>query len=309
MAKHARVRPHGHGSVNPPDLGGVAATQHTARPMKMQANIDRLIRPAAARAALAVAAGLSSAPATADIVDLVTVSGHSLSASVSGYHYDEPAVMSLKGAKLGLAYAGTYAFGGSWPRSAEVWFLRGGLRFATGKVDYRSPSSGDLDDKPDWYVEAAGVIGRDFGMDGYVLAPHVGIGLRHLVNDLRGVSSTGDLGYRRTSRYVFLPVGLTHKVSLPDGSQLHSTVEYAHLIRGAQKVAWSDTSPTRSDVRLRQRDGYGVKLSIRQQMSTWSWGPTLTHWHVAQSDPGGTPAFVEPRNKTYELGFQLDYRF
>ncbi len=277
--------------------------------MKMQANLDRFIRPAAARAVLVVAGGLSSVSAMAETVDLVTKSGHSLSASVSAYHYDEPAVMSLKAAKLGLGYAGTYALGGSWPRAAEVWFLRGGLRFATGKVDYRSPTSGDLDDKPDWYVEATGVVGRDFGMDGYVLAPHVGIGLRHLFNDLRGVSSTGDLGYRRTSRYVFLPVGLTHKVGLADGSRLHSTVEYAYLIRGEQKVAWSDTSPTRSDVRLRQRDGYGLKLSLRRQMPTWSWGPTLTYWHVAQSDPGGTPAFVEPRNKTYELGFQVDRRF
>jgi hypothetical protein len=258
---------------------------------------------------LAMAGALGGAPCAAETVDLVTQSGNRLGASLSAYRYDEPELMSLRAAKLGLDYAGTYAFGGSWPRAGDVWFLRGELRFATGSADYRSAVSGSLDSKPHWYVETSGVFGRDVGMGGYVLSPHVGIGLRHLSNDLRGVSSTGELGYRRTSRYVFLPVGLTHKMMLPDRSQLHSTLEYAYLIRGVQGVALSDASPALADLRLRQRDGHGVKLRIRKQMPTWSWGPTLSYWRIGPSDPGGVPAFVEPRNKTVELGFGVDYRF
>ena len=277
--------------------------------MMIEATRDCRARRVAVSALLAAAGGLSSMSSLAEAVSLVTKSGHSLGASLSGYHYDEPAVMSLKAAKLGLAYTGTYAFGGSWPRTGEVWFLRGELRFATGRVDYRSAISGDLDAKPQWYVEASGVLGRDVESGGHVLAPYVGIGLRHLFNDLRGVSSTGSLGYRRTSQYAFLPIGLTHKMRLADESQLHSTIEYAHLIRGQQKVALSDTSASRSDLSLRQRDGRGLRLSVRKQLSTWSWGPTLSYWNIAQSDPGGTPAFVEPRNKTYELGLRVDRRF
>lgn len=269
----------------------------------------RRIRCTPTAATLGVVAVLAGPWGMTAGADLGTKTGHRLGASVSGYFYDEPRVMSLRAAHLGLDYTGNYAFGASWPRSEEVWFLRSELRFATGRADYRSPISGDLDDKPHWYVEGTGVLGRDVGMDGYVLAPYVGIGLRHLHNDLRGVSSTGGLGYRRTSQYAFVPIGLTHKTRLSDESQLLSTFEYSHLVRGVQKVALSDTSPTSSDLKLRQRDGYGVKLSIRRQMSTWSWGPTLTYWHVAQSDPGGTPAFVEPRNKTYELGLRVDHRF
>jgi hypothetical protein len=264
-------------------------------------------RLAAASLALLGAAGLSSAWAQAS--DLSTRSGHSLGLDLSAYTYDEPGVMTLKSRQLGVDYAFTYALGGTWPRSNEGWFVRGELRLATGKADYRSSISGSIDGTGNGYVEARGLVGRDFDRGGYVLAPYVGLGLRQLRNDLRGVSSTGARGYRRASEYTSLPMGLTHRVKLADQSQLATTVEYMHLISGLQTAALSDASASRTDLSLKQRRGHGLRLNVMNRHDNWSWGPTLTYWNIGASDPGGSPAYIEPKNKTYELGLKAAYHF
>ena len=264
-------------------------------------------RLAAASLALLGAAGLSSAWAQAS--DLSTRSGHSLGLDLSAYTYDEPGVMTLKSRQLGVDYAFTYALGGTWPSSNEGWFVRGELRLATGKADYRSPISGDIDGTSNGYMEARGLVGRDFDRGSYVLAPYVGLGLRQLRHDLRGVSSTGARGYRRASEYTSLPVGLTHRMKLADQSQLATTVEYMHLNSGLQTAALSDASASRTDLSLKQRRGHGLRLNVMNRHDNWSWGPTLTYWNISASDPGGSPAYIEPKNKTYELGLKAAYHF
>jgi hypothetical protein len=261
------------------------------------------------RCALFAAAWLASSCALADASQLSTRSGHSLGVSLSGYSYDEPSVMSLKARKIGLDYTGTYALPGTWPRSNEGWFARAELRMAAGKADYRSPISGGLDGTENSYLEARGLLGRDVDRGGYLLSPYVGLGLRHLYNDLRGITTSGATGYRRISQYVSLPIGLTHKLMLEDRSQLHTTLEYTHLIRGQQKVMLSDVAALRSDLRLDQRSGYGLRASMMKRSEYWAWGPTLSYWNIGASESAGVPAFFEPRNKTYEVGLKAAYHF
>lgn len=264
-------------------------------------------RHGAAKLTLLGAACLVSAWAQAS--DLSTRSGHSLGLNLSAYTYDEPAVMSLKSRQLGVDYTATYALGGTWPRSNEGWFVRGELRLASGKADYRSPISGTIDGTGNVYVEARGLVGRDFDRGSYVLAPYVGLGLRQLRNDLRGLSSTGARGYRRVSEYTSLPMGLTHRMKLSDQSLLDTTVEYMHLISGQQTAALSDASASRADLSLKQRRGHGLRLNVMNHQNHWSWGPTLTYWNIGASEPGGSPAYIEPKNKTYELGLKAAYHF
>ena len=241
--------------------------------------------------------------------DLSTRSGHSLGLDLSAYSYDEPGVMTLKAKQLGVDYTLTHALGGTWPRSNEGWFVRGELRVASGKADYRSPISGGIDGTGNVHVELRGLVGRDFDRGSYVVAPYVGLGLRQLRNDLRGMSSSGNMGYRRTSEYTSLPVGLTHRMKLQDQSLLETTVEYMHLIRGQQTAALSDASALRTDLSLKQRHGHGLRLNMMNRHNNWSWGPTLTYWNISASDPGGVPAYIEPKNKTYELGLKAAYHF
>lgn len=248
---------------------------------------------------------LMSSVAQADANGLETRSGHSLGLSLGGYRYKEPGFMTLTARKIGVDYSGTYAFGTPWPRTSESWFVRGDLRYATGKADYRSPESGSLDNAPDWYAEVLGVIGRDVDMGRHVLSPYAGLGWRYLLNDLR----VSPAGYRRISEYTFLPLGLTLKIRLEDQSRIDLSLEYRHLIRGLQQARLSESNAGLPDLRLRQKKGYGLKLELLRHNGPWSWGPHLVYWHIDPSEIGGQPAYFEPENKTLEIGIKTKYRF
>jgi len=273
-------------------------------------NVDRSMSMIKATTVAALAGCLVAPAALAQQrVNLTTQSGHDVGVSLTDYKYKEPGVMTIKARKIGFDYSVTHAIGSEWPNRNNGWFVRADLRYATGKGDYSSSISGTLNDRTDWYYEVRGLIGKDYDQGNYVLAPYAGLGFRHLYNDLRGFTNTGAVGYRRESNYTTLPIGVMHRMALSNQSQLHSTVEYAHLLRGKQDVKLSDTNTLFGNVSLRQPQGYGLRLSTMVRFDTWSVGPTLTLWRIKQSDSGGTPPVVEPKNDTYEFGVKAAYHF
>ena len=240
---------------------------------------------------------------------LATKMAIDLSATLTHYEYKEPGLATIKGVKVGFDVSGTYVFGSQWPDRNKGWFVRGDLRYATGKTDYSSGISGSIDNLKDWYYEVRGVIGKDFDQGSYVLAPYVGLGYRHLENDLRGVSTTGARGYRRESNYTTLPIGVVHKMKLSSQVQLHTTLEYSHLLRGQQEAKLSDVGLAFTDVSLRQRKGYGLRLGTMAKFDQWSVGPMVSVWRIKASEIGGTPPVFEPKNNTVEFGIKAAYHF
>ena len=252
---------------------------------------------------------LAGFPMFAQGDELPTKSGSEVGVSVSGYKYDEPGLAAIKATKIGFDYSGTYALDSQFPSRNKGWFLRGDARYATGKADYSSPISGTINNRPDWYYEVRGLVGKDFFLGEYTLSPYAGLGYRYLFNDIRGVSSTGAAGYRRESNYFTLPVGVTHKMALSNQSKLLSTVEFSYLLRGRQESKLSDASPANADVSNRQRNGYGLRLGAMVQFPTWSVGPSLVVWRIKESDRVGPTAVFEPRNNTVEFGLKAAYSF
>jgi len=228
---------------------------------------------------------------------------------VSNYKYDEPGVMTLKAQKLGIDYAYTYAFGSTWPRSSESWFVRGEVRYASGKADYASPISGSMGGKPNAYLEARALLGKDLGMGTYLISPYAGLGLRRLHSDLRGPSSTGAMGYRRDNDLTYALFGASHRFKLTGQAQLHTSVEYLHLVRSTQGVRRTDASPLLSDLSLRQKSGHGLRLQVMRLNDRWSFGPILSYWQIDASETAGSPPAFEPKNKTYEFGLKATYQF
>ena len=245
------------------------------------------------------------AQAQAQTRGLGTQAGEEVGVSLSRYTYDEPGYMDLKATKLGVDYAITRTYAGAWPNTGEASFLTGELRFATGQASYTNSSGTRAGGLDDWYWEARALYGVDLEMDGYVLSPYAGLGYRYLFNDLRSLTN----GYRRESRYISLPLGITVRTRAAQRSQLLSTVEYVHLLSGKQDALLSDIGPGRQDAKLNQRSGSGLRLKVIRQFPTWSIGPTLTYWRVGSSDVGGTPAVFEPKNNTVELGLSIRRRF
>jgi hypothetical protein len=243
--------------------------------------------------------------------DLATESGHELGLTLSAYRYSEPGFMRLEATKMGLDYVGTYAIGGEWPHRNKGWFLRVEARYATGAADYSS-LSGSLQNRPDAYHEWRGSVGKDFVVGGHAFSTYAGLGYRRLTNDLRGITDVdsanlGRPGYRRSSIYTSLPIGITHRTALQAGVHLTTTVEYAHLIRGKQGSRLSDANAALQDIINTQRDGHGLRLGVMARFDKWSLGPTVTLWRIKASD--AVLGFVEPENETNEVGFRVVYHF
>lgn len=242
-----------------------------------------------------VFAGIS---AFAQAPGLATRAGHEIGVTVSGYKYTEPGVMDVKATHAGIDYVGTF-------KLDEAWFARAGLSYAAGKSDYSG--TGTLNNRPQHVYEFSGVLGKDLAMGDTTLSPYVGLGYRQLFHDLRGVTSTGNRGFRRESRYLTLPLGVVHQMRLEQQARLVSTVEYTHLIRGRQESLRSDTGLGLPDVTNRQGRGSGWRLAMMYQQKNWSVGPFVTLWHIKDSDV--VAGVLEPENKTKEFGVKAAYRF
>lgn len=253
-------------------------------------------------------------PAAADAIS------QEIGLTVSNYKYEEKGLMSLKAVKAGIDYAVRFPFAGGW-------FVRGDVRYASGDADYDSNGTGSAEGEPDWYAEWRLTSGYDIDLGSHMLSPYVGLGYRYLFNDGRGRTSTGHIGYRRESRYIYLPLGLTYTATFASSARLVTTVEYDRLLQGRQKTVLSDTEGYSGwqdvgDVTNKQKRGYGVRLSSMFHTHGWSFGPYASYWKIAQSDVSSNVSrhaslpgwviiqyWIEPENTTREAGVKVSYTF
>jgi hypothetical protein len=247
--------------------------------------------------------------------NLTTQTGHEFGVSLSNYKYSEPGVMNIDANKLGLEYSGTYSLDPEWPNQNKGLFLKTELRYVTGQANYNSVATGSLNSRPDWYYEARILGGRDYSYGDSIISPYLGISYRYLFNDLRGTTTTGNVGYRRESNYYSLPIGLSHKMSLSNQKQLQTIIEYSYLIRGLQNTKLSDANASANtalaDISNNQRSGYGFRLSSMLRFDRWAIGPSLIYWRINQSEQvtSGGKNYIEPQNNTTELGLKANYLF
>lgn len=246
--------------------------------------------------------------ARADAV-LKTPAVNEIGLSFGYYGYQEPGVMTLRGAKIGLELRTTREL-------VSGPFIRGDLRYAFGTVDYTSDGSGSADGLQDWYLEARGLIGKAIPFNHSVYALYTGLGYRHLFNDARGISSTGFAGYRRESTYFYLPIGVIHRSLLNDQARLVSTLEYDRLLSGKQVSRLNDAGLGYEDISNDQSRGYGLKLSVIYERDDWALGPYFYYWNIDQSDTSllyqnGVPVGIgwEPKNDTVEFGLKASQQF
>jgi hypothetical protein len=245
----------------------------------------------------------------AQAAPVATASGNELAISLGGYRYEEPGLMSLQGMKSGLNLQTTTAY------PERRTFLRGELRIAVGTADYRSNGTGSHDQEPDWYFEGRALIGNDWPFDSALLSTYVGLGYRYLMNDGRGLTSTGYAGYRRESNYLYLPLGIILQSAWQEGT-LRTRIEYDHLLHGNQFTQLSDTGLGYADVSNKQSSGRGIKLQLSYMTSEWFAGPYLHYWDIADSavapfyQNGVIAGYgLEPQNRTTEFGFEFGRPF
>jgi len=248
------------------------------------------------------AAALWASPLQAQDL-LATRGGWEVGGQFARYHYEEPDFMWLKGERVGAAASYTFA-------SERRTYSRFEVRWSYGELEYEG--SGTLQGVPDYVLEARVLAGRDYAAGRLAWSPYLGAGLRLLHNDLRGVSSTGQRGYRRESSYFYVPLGLILRVPLGAGWVLAPRLEYDGFVRGVQRSYLSDTGLGANNVTNGQRRGRGYRVQLMLEGRRWSLGPWLDYWKVKDSDvqPIGLGlAGLEPANWTREAGVEVRYRF
>ena len=243
---------------------------------------------------------------------LATQAGQTFGVSLSSYQYNEPSVMSLQGRKLALDLQVNRLL-------ENQQFFRGELRYAGGTVDYTSNGTGSRTGIPDLYLEARGMVGKDWLMNNAVLVSYFGVGYRYLYNDARGVNCTNTAcywGYRRESNYLYLPVGVSYRMAAPNNARWVGTLEYDHLVTGRQISRLSDGGQGDGDISNLQTQGYGLKMSMLFENRNWSIGPFVHYWNIAQSEKviafknGVADSWAwEPSNNTLEFGVQVAQPF
>ncbi|HKE85409.1 MAG TPA: hypothetical protein VKB50_16720 [Vicinamibacterales bacterium] len=289
--------------------------------------------------------------ATGDSI-LATPIGHEVNVSFGGYRYNEPGTQSISihGSKIGGGYTGTLSL-----NERRRWFTQADARGTVGNTTYdgwcspflitpdtASPNGWALDigdaspcseagDK-DWYVEARGLVGKDFIGRTWGVSPEAGLGVRHLSNGIGGAA-----GYR-TDDYLYLPLGLTARTRAASHS-LGFNVEYDRLLHGWQTTRDSDLGggdipPTATapgftidgftDISFAQHEGWGLRASGKYQVTRhWSVEPSYVHWSINSSPVNyETATFTvhgvtaeqqlgayEPVNTTNEFVVKLGFRF
>lgn len=247
-------------------------------------------------------------------ISIATKTGNTLGLTLSGYQYKEPSLDVIISAPLiGLDYMGIYAFGNDW-------FVKADARYAYGSASYSG--SGTQNNIPYSYYDLRGLFGYDLRfseLGGFVIAPFTGIGYRYLFDNQGGQTSTGANAYNRSSTYVYLPIGVTHRMKINEGHKLETIFEYDYLIQGTQVSYLSQAASFLPDITNQQFRGYGLRFSSMYQFDTWSVGPYLTYWNIQDSNIATQTITVnqvnyrlsayEPANSTLEAGIKLAFTF
>jgi hypothetical protein len=211
--------------------------------------------------------------------------------------------MWLKGDRLGIS--GSYTALGY-----SDFHARFEGRYSQADLEYQG--SGTQQDVPDRLLEFRALAGRDYRRGGVIWVPYAGLGARYLYNDLRGVTTTGAIGYRRRSHYWYVPVGVALRFALGEGLVMAPQLEYDAFANGSQRSYLGDTGIGFTDVTNRQQRGRGYRVQLMVEGRRWSFGPWMHYWKVEDStvQPVGLGYIGwEPENWTRESGVELRYRF
>lgn len=253
-----------------------------------------------------------------------------ISFDMASYRYEEPSMpMKLEGFMYGVTgeYQLKHPFKSATFNDLSFFALQ--LTYMQGKNDYTGfiqdtsgNNIGDLkvDNIEDYYVE-----GRLLGGIAYQFSPTVGFrtytgfAMRWLVN--RFNEKSDDYGYRRTSTYYYLPIGVVTEITPAETWKISVTGEFDWFLRGYQESRLGDVNPTfypnmPNSVENRQNKGYGLRASVRvdKQFSAVAglfFEPFIKYWNIGNSEDeqGSAGTVFEPKNNTREIGCRIGVSF
>lgn len=215
----------------------------------------------------------------------------------SNWQYTEPDVMTNKGILSGILL--NYQLIENNKNSPVAEF-----RYSYGLANYSANDGYEMYGAAQRLIEMRLIKNNILGSFNIEL-PHIfsGIGYRRLDDDSRGLASNGFAGYRRTSQYYYIPIGIekTLKISNHDANVIF---EYDYFISGKQKSYVSDTQLYSYDVENSQSTGYGIRGSLSFKQNGWIFMPFAEYWSIDKSNVLSA-GWYEPKNNTKEIGVKI----
>lgn len=232
---------------------------------------------------------------------------------ISYYQYKEPTMpISFKGPMVGVS--AEYINRGLFSVGCAPSFLALQSTYMMGRTDYDgfvmdTGQKFKTKDIHDSYIETRALVGLTFTPAWRLeVTPYVGFGNRYLVNRW---DKKDRRGFRRTSTYWYVPIGVTVTKNLRDDWSVSLNAEYDWFLRGRQTQRVSDVVPGGGSIGVRQHKGHGFKVSVKLEKRFCRVSafvePYMSIWNVAQSEV--VDGAHEPRNRTNEVGVKVGIGF
>ena len=204
-------------------------------------------------------------------------------------------------------------------------FARAILTGAAGSIDYDpldEPVVTDIEQRSGRFELQ---LGYDFMLRGGAnITPFTGLGHR-LHEDLSGGIETvsGLQGYDRELEYQYVPVGVAAGIPVGGRKRLTLSAQYNFIVGGQSTSRFSELDPEFEDLALEFNGGHGVEASATLSLPVGrkhliNVGPFIRHWDLEDSetltivnpdDPTEAVTFVEPENRTTEVGLRVSFSF
>lgn len=224
-------------------------------------------------------------------------------------HSDNSFFMRFTGPMYGYYYAIGYQ-----PKCTNFRFALEGYQTWGSNLHYKSAGTGNAYDhdfntaesrllafypwdlNPDWAVEMySGIGGRFVENDGY-----------------NSVSTTGAVGYVRHSHYTYLPIGLRF-IRQINCAYVITHLEYDVFIEGKQDSYLYGGISNRQDSGVGLRAGLDLQLPSCFKGCDFLVGTFVRYWSIKDStinaDSIGRSYWLEPRNRTFEVGARIGVVF
>ena len=225
----------------------------------------------------------------------------------SAYEKDGAFSFSLEGYKYGISLTGTKTLG-------DYIYLIGDFRLTLSDIKFKD-SSGYEQKIPESMYEVRIIAGVEGIIKNNLFSPYVGIGYRHLNNDMRGAG-----GSRHEHTYTYIPIGVTHRFAVNKTARISTSVEYDYFLSGEVTSNVSDLGSTSVAIygetsTYKQNEAYGLRINAAYEEKSWSVGLFFNYIAMEKSEPEVTYYLSNvytnwiKKNDTMELGLQIKYRF
>jgi hypothetical protein len=141
---------------------------------------------------------------------------------------------------------------------------------------------------------------------------YLGLGYRWHHNDLRGITTLGSVGYRRTNQRVYAPLGL--QVSTQAPKVITASFEYTPTLHGLHTTHMTDIGATQDATVTQKSQGWALQVGW-QFSPGWEFGLYHRQWNTQATAAwnstrnGITQRYFEPASQWRDAGLKLSHQF